>query len=148
MVVDQGLLGECQGLPGMKVMRCREEGQGCLGTHTHTHNTPTTQVPGEGRVMGYLGGECQELPQGSQGCLGLRFLSQGCLGPRFLSLENPRWVWTGFRPRKSELSLRSPPTRTVGCPAKRSTLTTSPQRYTKQHENIHSDTRYTERHKS
>ena len=75
LVVDQGLLGECQGLPGMKVMRCREEGQGCLGTQTHTHNTPTTQVPGEGRVMGYLGGECQGLPGGSQGCLGPRFVS-------------------------------------------------------------------------
>ena len=43
-------------------MRCREEGQGCL-------------VLGKGRVMGYLGRECQGVPRGSQGCLGPRFLS-------------------------------------------------------------------------
>ena len=51
-----------QGLPGRRVMRCREEGQGCL-------------VLGKGRVMGYLGRECQGVPRGSQGCLGPRFLS-------------------------------------------------------------------------
>ena len=42
-------------------MRCRGEGQGCL-------------VLGEGRVVGYLGRECQGLPRGSQGCLSLGFL--------------------------------------------------------------------------
>ena len=42
-------------------MRCREEGQGCL-------------VLGKGRVMGYLGRECQGVPRGSQGCLSLGFL--------------------------------------------------------------------------
>ena len=61
LVEDQGLLEECQGLPGRRVMRCRGEGQGCL-------------VLGEGRVMGYLGRECQGLPRGSQGCLSLGFL--------------------------------------------------------------------------
>ena len=34
-----------------------------------------SELPGEERVMGYLGGECQELPGGSQGCLGPRFVS-------------------------------------------------------------------------
>ena len=46
LVGDQGLLGECQGLPGRRIMRCRGEGQGCLG-----------------RVMRCLGGG-QRLPEG------------------------------------------------------------------------------------
>ena len=77
LVGDQGLLGECQGMPGMKVMRCREEGQGCLGTHTHTyaqytHNSGAWGGEGHGLPGG---GECQGLPGGSQGCLGPRFVS-------------------------------------------------------------------------